>query len=385
MNKLRKIIKVIILSVSPLSSNGICDLLKVSSTRSYDIAYDLTEFLGDPENLAAHDQYYSQGIEIYFSNTNDATWAEVIIPNGTSFPLSKSTKEPGQGSFQFQNLTNAVIISNSVLIFSEGASFASRLEMDQFLPANQYITVRFGGGSLGDREDQLLIEDSSQFFNSLPQLDVSPNTLSQLIKYDSARELQPSVSSTWPWQVGIVDSKYKYIAGFYSSPSESNSNLIVPRYLLEPGLVYNFYFYVQTSNLIASNSFDGLTRSPSDPQIPMVSGGVVFVKNYYIKTLGPNLRLKQVSGLNLSNQKTRMDVQIESNPGYVGILEFTESLAGTPVWTSLTNTVSFGTNGIGNITLEKSGDLRSQWDKSLFFRLRNSRQPIETSGFIPTP
>ena len=80
-----------------------------------------------------------------------------------------------------------------------------------------------------------------------------------------------------------------------------------------------------------------------------------------------------------------MDVQIESNPSYVGILEFTENLAGTPVWTSLTNTVSFGTNGIGNITLEKSGDLRSQWDKSLFFRVRNIRQPIETSGFITTP
>jgi hypothetical protein len=381
MNKLRKIIRFILMSVSPLSSNGICDLLQVSSTRSYDIAYDLTEFSGDPENLAAHDQYYSQGIEIYFSNTNDATWAEVIIPNGTSFPLSKYTKEQDQSSFQ--NLTNAVTISNSALIFSQGASFASRLEMDQFLPANRYVTVRFGGGDLGDREDQLLIADSSQFFNSLPELDVSTSTLSQLINYDSARELQPSVSSTWPWQVGIQDSKYKSV--FHSSPLELNSNLIVPRYLLEPGLVYNFYFYVQTSNLIASNSFDGLTRSPSDPQIPMVSGGVVFVKNYYIKTLAPNLRLKQVSGLNLSNQKTRMDVQIESNPGYLGILEFTESLAGTPVWTSLTNTVSFGTNGTGNITLEKSGDLRSQWDKSLFFRVRNSRQPIETSGFITTP
>jgi len=381
MNKLRKIIRFILMSVSPLSSNGICDLLKVSSTRSYDIAYDLTEFSGDPENLAAHDQYYSQGIEIYFSNTNDATWAEVIIPNGTSFPLSKYTKEQDQSSFQ--NLTNAVTVSNSVLIFSEGASFASRLEMDQFLPANQYITVRFGGGSLGDREDQLLIADSSQFFNSLPQLDVSTSTLSQLINYDSARELQPSVSSTWPWQVGIQDSKYKSV--FHSSPLDSNLNLILPRYLLEPGLVYNVYFYVGTGDLIAGNSFAGFTRSPSDPQIPMVSGGVVFAKTYYIKTLAPNLRLKQVSGLNLSNQKTRMDVQIESNPGYVGILEFTESLAGTPVWTSLTNTVSFGTNGIGNITLEKSGDLRSQWDKSLFFRVRNSRQPIETSGFINTP
>jgi len=381
MNKLRKIIRFILMSVSPLSSNGICDLLQVSSTRSYDIAYDLTEFSGDPENLAAHDQYYSQGIEIYFSNTNDATWAEVIIPNGTSFPLSKYTKEQDQSSFQ--NLTNAVTVSNSVLIFSEGASFASRLEMDQFLPANQYITVRFGGGSLGDREDQLLIADSSQFFNSLPQLDVSTSTLSQLINYDSARELQPSVSSTWPWQVGIQDSKYKSV--FHSSPLDSNLNLILPRYLLEPGLVYNVYFYVGTGDLIAGNSFAGFTRSPSDPQIPMVSGGVVFAKTYYIKTLAPNLRLKQVSGLNLSNQKTRMDVQIESNPGYVGILEFTESLAGTPVWTSLTNTVSFGTNGIGNITLEKSGDLRSQWDKSLFFRVRNSRQPIETSGFITTP
>jgi hypothetical protein len=381
MNKLRKIIKVILLSVSPLSSNGICDLLQVSSTRSYDIAYDLTEFSGDPENLAAHDQYYSQGIEIYFSNTNDATWAEVIIPNGTSFPLSKYTKEQDQSSFQ--NLTNAVTISNSALIFSQGASFASRLEMDQFLPANRYVTVRFGGGDLGDREDQLLIADSSQFFNSLPELDVSTSTLSQLINYDSARELQPSVSSTWPWQVGIQDSKYKSV--FHSSPLDSNLNLILPRYLLEPGLVYNVYFYVGTGDLIAGNSFAGFTRSPSDPQIPMVSGGVVFAKTYYIKTLAPNLRLKQVSGLNLSNQKTRMDVQIESNPGYVGILEFTESLAGTPVWTSLTNTVSFGTNGIGNIKLEKSGDLRSQWDKSLFFRVRNSRQPIETSGFITTP
>jgi len=381
MNNLRKIIKFILMSVSPLSSNGICDLLKVSSTRSYDIAYDLTEFWGDPENLAAHDQYYSQGIEIYFSNTNDATWAEVIIPNGTSFPLSKYTKEQDQSSFQ--NLTNAVTISNSVLMFWQGASFASRLEMDQFLPANRYVTVRFGGGDLGDREDQLLIADSSQFFNSLPELDVSTSTLSQLINYDSARELQPSVSSTWPWQVGIQDSKYKSV--FHSSPLDSNSNLILPRYLLEPGLVYNVYFYVGTGDLIAGNSFGGFTRSPSDPQNPMVSGWVVFAKTYYIKTLAPNLRLKQVSGLNLSNQKTRMDVQIESNPGYVGILEFTESLAGTPVWTSLTNTVSFGTNGIGNITLEKSGDLRSQWDKSLFFRVRNSRQPIETSGFITTP
>ena len=381
MNKLRKTIRFILLSVSTLSSNGICDLLKVSSTRSYDIAYDLTEFSGDPENLAAYDQYYSQGIEIYFSNTNDATWAEVIIPNGTSFPLLKSTKEQGQGSFQ--NLTNAVIISNSVLIFSEGASFASRLEMDQFLPANRYITVRFGGGSLGNREDQLLIADSSQFFNSPPQLNVSTSTLNQLIKYDAAQELKCSVTSTSPWQLGIIDSKYKSLFGIW--PLESNYNLTVRRHLLEPGLVYCVSFYSGTGDLTASDSFAGLTRSPSDPQIPMVSGGAVFCKRYYVKTLGPNLRLKQVSGLNLSNQKTRMDVQIESNPSYVGILEFTENLAGTPVWTSLTNTVSFGTNGIGNITLEKSGDLRSQWDKSLFFRVRNSRQPIETSGFITTP
>ncbi len=187
------------------------------------------------------------------------------------------------------------------------------------------------------------------------------------------------MTSTSPWQVGIQDSKYKYLW-----PLGSNYNLTAPQHLLEPGLVYRVYFY-STIVLDESDSFDGLTRSSSDPQIPMVQITAGTFKDYYIKTLGPTLRLRQTSGLGLFNQATKMNVEIESNPGYVGILEFTESLSGTPVWTSVSSPVSFGTTGIENITLEKSGDLRSQWDKSLFFRVRNSRQPIETSGFIPTP
>lgn len=381
MRMLHKIAKIIFLSVSVLSSKGNCDLLFVSSTRTYGIAYDLTTFSGTPENLVAYDQYYSQGLEIYFSNTNDATWAEVIIPNGTSYPLLKYTKE--QDPSWFQNLTNGTVISNSVLIFSKGASFATQLEMEQFLPANQYVTVRFGGGSLGTRADEILIADSAQFFNSSPQINISTSTLSQLINYDSTQELLCLVASTIPWQLGIQDSRIKSIFNIW--PLESNYALTVPRNLLEPGLVYGVNFYAGTGDLIAKNAFAGFTRSASDPQIPMASSGATISKMFYIKTRGPFLKFKQASASNLSNQVTRMNVEIESNPNYDGILEFTESLSGKPVWTSMTNIISFGTNGLGTVTLEKSGDVRNMWDKRLFFRVRNSRQPIETPGFIPAP
>lgn len=378
LNELRKLL---LLLLCAYPSFGICDLLGISSTRAFALSYDLSEYSGNSENLVATTQYYSQGLRIYFSNINDARWAEVIIPNGTSnptiYPLSKYTKDQNDENM-FTNLSNSTV-KDAVLLFAEGTSFDNRAEMDEFLPSNQYVTVRFGGGDLDDHEDQLLIADSSQFFNSPPQLNVSTSTLNQLIKYDAAQELKCSVTSTSPWQMGIQDSKYKYL-----SPLESVSNLTVPQHLLEPGLVYCVYFY-STIKLDESYSFDGLTRSSSDPQVPMVSITAGTFKEYYIKTLGPNLRLRQISGLNLFNQVTKMNVEIESNPGYDGILEFTESLSGTPVWTSVSSPVSFGTTGIENITLEKSGDLRSQWDKSLFFRVRNSRQPIETSGFIPTP
>ena len=271
MNKLHKIAKIILLSVSTLSSNGICELLFVSSTRSYGIAYDLTEFSGVPESLVAYDQYYSQGLTIYFSNTNDAAWAEVIVPNGTSYSLLKYTKD--QNPSNFQNLTNAAVISNSVLMFSEGASFATQSEMEQFLPASQYVTVRFGGGSLGDREDQFLIADSTAFFNSPPQINISASTLSQLINYDSTQELRCLVTSTIPWQLGIQDSRFKSLFNIW--PLESNYTLNVPRNLLEPGLVYGVHFYAGTGDLVAATSFAGLTRSASDPPIPMASSGVV--------------------------------------------------------------------------------------------------------------
>jgi len=360
-------------------SSGLGELLHINVARWATSEFDLTEAGGNPANgyLGIH---YGQSIVLFFSNTNDAARAEIITPDGVSYPLSKYTKD--QNEIMFQDA--GIITKDAVLQFREGISFESRAVLDQYFPFNRYVTVRFSGGNLGEREDQLLIADSSQFFNSPPQLNVSTSTLNQLIKYDTAQELHCSVTSTLPWQVGIQDSKYKTLFGIW--PLESNYNLTVPRYILEPSLVYRISFYNLTEDLTASDSFAGLTRSSYDRQIlPMVSSYASTSKNYYIKTLGPNLRLRQTSALSLFNQVTRMNVEIESNPSYVGILEFTESLGGTPVWTSLTNTVSFGTNGIGNITLEKSGDLRSQWDKSLFFRLRNSRQPIETSGFIPTP
>ena len=377
---MRRLHKIVLLSVIFLSSNGFCDLLWVSSTQSYNILYDLTNFSGTPENLVAYDQYYSQGLSIYFSNTNDATWAEVIIPNGSSYPLVKYTKE--QNPSIFQNWTNAVSISNSVLLFRDGASFASRSEMNQFLPANQYVTVRFGGGSLGTCEDQLLIADSSNFFDSPPQLNVASNTLNQLMKFDPTQDFQCSVTSTTPWQLRIGDSKYISIYSIW--PLQSNYSLIVPRNLLQPGLVYEAFFYTGTGELYATNSFAGFTRPVSDSH-PIASSGALFGKSYFFQTRGPALRFKQASASSLSNQVTRMNVEIESNPNYDGVLEFTESLAGTPVWTSMTNIISFGTNGLGTVTLEKSGDLRNMWDKRLFLRVRNSRQPIETPGFIPAP
>jgi len=380
-NKLRQLLLVILCAYP---SFGICELLHVSSLRYFSLAYDLSEYSGDSENLVATSQRYSQSLWIYFSNRNDADWAELIIPNETSYPtiypLSKYTKDQNENIFPSDN---SVITSGAVLLFTGSEAFDSRAALDRYLPFNKYVTVRFGGGDLGEYEDQLLIADTSQFFNSPPQMNVSTSTLNQLIKYDVAQELKCSVTSTSPWQLGIYDSKYKYLFNIW--PLESNYNLTVPRHLLEPGLVYCVSFYNGTGDLTASDSFAGLTRSSYNQILPMVSSYAGTMKDYYIKTLGPNLRLRHPYGLSLFNQVTKMNVEIESNPGYDGILEFTESLSGTPVWTSVSSPVSFGTTGIENITLEKSGDLRSQWDKSLFFRVRNSRQPIETSGFIPTP
>ncbi len=320
-------------------------------------------------------------MELYFSSPNDASWAEVVLPDGSSYPLNRYLKN--QNQLMFQNLTNALIISNATLIFSEGASFQTREEMNQYLPAGQYLSVRFGGGDLGSCQDQLLIVDDSQFFNNPPQITASESTLKQLIGFDTKNELSCSVVSTAPWQMVVQDSVYKSI--FSTGPLPVNTNAVMAPNLLQPGLVYSVSFYTGTGDIVSSNSFAGFTRASTDPQIPMASGGIGISKNYYIRTRSPLLRLKQRSMINFSNQTSRMNVEFESNPGYTGLLEFTESLSGAPVWTGVTNAVSFGTNGTGSLTLEKPGDFRGQWDQRLFFRVRNQRPPLETTNFIPTP
>jgi len=363
------------------ASVGHCDFLFISSSRHFETSYDLTQPSASPANLGTAVQYYSQGLQLYFSNTNDASWAEVVLPDGSSYPLQRYLKD--QDKVMFQNLTNALVISNATLIFSEGASFATRAEMNQYLPAGQYISVRFGGGILGDHQDQFPIVDDSQFFNNPPQITASESTLNQLIGFDSKKELSCSVVSTEPWQMGIQDSANKSIFNIWPLPV--NTNAVIQANLLQPGLVYFVSFYAGTGDMIGSNSFAGFTRAPTDSHIPMASGGIHISKNYYIKTRSPSLRLKHRSMIIYSNQTTRMNVEVESNPGYAGILEFTESLSGASLWTAVTNAVSFDTNGTGSLSLEKTGDFRGQWHQRLFFRVRNQRPPLETTNFIPTP
>jgi hypothetical protein len=378
--KLKILSLILVLTWFP-ASVGQCDLLFVSSSRWFETSHDLTQPSASPANLGPAVQYYSQGMELYFSSPNDASWAEVVLPDGSSYPLNRYLKN--QNQLMFQNLTNALIISNATLIFSEGASFQTREEMNQYLPAGQYLSVRFGGGDLGSCQDQLLIVDDSQFFNNPPQITASESTLKQLIGFDTKNELSCSVVSTAPWQMVVQDSVYKSI--FSTGPLPVNTNAVMAPNLLQPGLVYSVSFYTGTGDIVSSNSFAGFTRASTDPQIPMASGGIGISKNYYIRTRSPLLRLKQRSMINFSNQTSRMNVEFESNPGYTGLLEFTESLSGAPVWTGVTNAVSFGTNGTGSLTLEKPGDFRGQWDQRLFFRVRNQRPPLETTNFIPTP
>lgn len=378
--KLKILTLILVLTWFP-ASVGQCDLLFVSSTRSFETSHDLTQPSASPANLGTAVQYYSHGLELYFSSTNDASWAEVVLPDGSSYPLKRYLKDQNQA--MFQNLTNALVISNATLTFSEGASFQTREEMNQYLPAGQYVLIRFGGGDLGSCQDQLLIVDDSQFFNNPPQITASESTLNQLIGFDTKNELSASVVSTAPWQMVVQDSVYKSI--FSTEPLAVNTNAVMAPNLLQPGLVYSVSFYTGTGDMVSSNSFAGFTRTSTDPQIPMVSGGIGIFMNYYIKTRSPSLRLKQRSMMTFSSQTTRMNVEVESNPGYTGILEFTDSLSGAPVWTAVTNAISFGPNGTGSLTLEKTGDFRGQWDQRLFFRIRNQRPSLETTNFIPIP
>lgn len=378
--KLKNLTLILVLAWFP-ASVGQCDLLFVSSTRWFETSYDLTQSSATPVNLGTAVQYYSQGLELYFSRTNDASWAEVVLPGGSSYPLKRYLKN--QDQVMFQNLTNGLVISNATLIFSEGASFQTREEMNQYLPAGDYVSVRFGGGDLGFRQDQFLIVDDSSFFNNPPQITASESTLNQLIEFDTKNDLSCSVVSTAPWQILIQDSAYKSVFNIWPLPV--NTNAVIAPNLLQPGLVYFVSFYTGTGDMVSSNSFAGFTRASTDPQIPMASGGIGISKNYYIRTRSPSLRLKQRSMMTFSNQTTRMNVEVESNPGYTGILEFTDSLSGAQVWTAVTNAISFGTNGTGSLTLEKTGDSRGQWDQRLFFRIRNQRPSLETTNFIPSP
>jgi hypothetical protein len=369
---------VIILGIGTPSAFG--ELLHVEASRWVSSEFDLTKAGGNPTNGYLGIRY-NQSIILWFSGTNDASWGEIILPNNPPYPLEKTTLGATNDYGFFFNSTNALVKSNAVLVFSLGGSFNSWQDLNEMVPANQTYTVRFGGGVLGTQEGVFFLQDDLDYLSNPPWVTASDSSLAALAQADSSAEMNLGTNETGEWQITLQDSRYHVI----DAPFLSGANaLLLPANTFQPGLTYLAMFYRQGPRT-ESWSFGNYTRLPSPTTIPLVAVYLGVQEMVWFQTRAPRFRLRGMSTAVWNGETTRLNVEVESNANYTGLLEFTENLGGGTAWTAVTNPVSFGTNGTSSLTLEKTGDFRGQWDRRLFFRVRNQRPPVESPDFMPVP
>jgi hypothetical protein len=329
------------------------ELLYVNANRWIRTQTDLTALtlVGTNEGFVTQQVLYGQNLWLVFSDLQDATWAEVVLPDGSTNDLI-----PADPSTWHRNLPEAAAA------FHVGAEIGSAAELNSFAPSGMSYLVRFGGGTIGTREDQIFIPSDTGFFANPPQAQFSSQSMERLSAYDAA----VPVPLHAPGDLSIQTTNWSLL--FWESMPYT-----VPADTLQPGVVYLAGSTVHGTSSKGTN-FAGLARTGTNSQIFLST--LSAVHDVYFRTRPPHLRLtfKEQPAFNAANQTTSMQVQLASNPNYDAYVEFAEGLQGFPVW--MQASALFGTNGTASVFLQKGGDYRTNWSKQMFFRVRNKLTPV---------
>ena len=303
--------------------------------------------------------WYGQSLWLFFSEIDDATWAEVVMPDGSTNQLAPM--EPSL--YRFPGAEAA---------FSVGGSTNSLADLNSIAPSGATYLVRFGGGTLGVRSGSFFISDDTAFFANPPFNQFSDEVMTKLSNYDAASPVNLDVQGDFSLVYEDAETWAELFAG--------TNQATVPADTLQPGVVYcadkNVF-----GTVITNNTFGGMSRSNTND--PIFGFYQTSWHRYYFQTRPPHLRLtlKSQPAFDSFTQKTSIQVQLASNPRYDAVVEFAETLQGANNWTAAS--ASFGTNGLTTLILQKSGDVRTNWTKQLFFRVKNKLSPVPAPG--PTP
>jgi len=303
--------------------------------------------------------WYGQSLWLFFSKIDDATWAEVVMPDGSTNQLAPMSPS----LYRYPGAETA---------FSLGGSTTSLSELNSIAPSGVNYLVRFGGGTLGERSGTFSIPDDTAFFSNPPSNQFSNEVMAKLSNYDASLLVSLDVQG----EFSLVYEDADTWTELYNGTNQAT----VPANTLQPGVVYcadkNVF-----GTVITSNTFGGMSRSNTND--PIFGFFQTSWHRYYFQTRPPHLRLtfKGSPSFDSFTQKTSMLVQLASNPQYDADLEFAENLQGLNNWAPLS--ASFGTNGVTSLILQKAGDVRTNWTKQLFFRVKNKLSPVPTPG--PTP
>lgn len=338
------------------------ELLYVNANRWIQTQTDLTAstLVGTNGGLVTQQVLFGQNLWLVFSDLQDATWAEVVLPDGSTNDLI-----PTDPSIWHQNLPEAAAA------FHAGADVGSAAELNSFAPSGGSYLVRFGGGTLGTREDQIFIPSDTSFFANPPQAQFSSQSMERLSAYDAA----VPVSLHAPGDLSIQTTNWSLLVW-------AMMPYTVPADTLEPGVVYLASSTLHGPSSVGTN-FAGLTRTGTNSQILLSTLNVEH--QVYFRTRPPHLRLtfRGQPAFNPANQTTSMLVQLASNPNYDAYVEFAENLQGFPVW--MQTSAAFGTNGTASVILQKGGDVQTNWNKQMFFRVRNQLTPVQAQPNPPQP
>ena len=306
---------------------------------------------------------YGQSLWLFFSKINDATWAEVVMPDGSTNQLAPMSP----ASYRFPGAESA---------FSLGGSTTSLLELNSYSPSGATYLVRFGGGTLGVKSGSFFIPADTAFFANPPSNQFSDEVKLKLSSYDSASPVALNVAG----EFSIVYEGTNTSSELFSGTNQAT----IPANTLQPGVLYCADKDV-FGTVITNNTFGGMSRSNTNA--PIFGYYLTSWHRYYFQTRPPQLRLtfKGQPAFDSVAQKTSMLVQLASNPRYDADIEFTETLQSFPSWAQ--TSASFGTNGITSLILQKSGDVRTNWSKQLFFRVKNRLSPLQAAPnpVISTP
>ena len=323
------------------------ELLYVNANRYVFTTTDLTIVSGNSVPMVSS-PFYGQNIWVFFSDVNDAAWVEVVSPDGSTIEVPQSELH------QFPD---------SHLAFGIGLEVSSPQELNAVAPSGQSYLLRFGGGTLGDRQDTIDIPSDTYFFANPPSAKISLNTLAQLMNYDVSLPVLFEGDAETFWIGNLTGD---------TAVNESFPGTVLAD-RLQPGIKYiaSSSAFGPTSH---RSSFAGLARS--EPNTSIYGVYITSSEDFIFQTRPPHLRLtsKGEPYFDAANHTTSMLVQLSSNPNYDAYVEFAETLQGSSVW--MQTSAVFGANGIASVILQKSGDSRINWNKQMFFRARNQQSSV---------